>query len=746
MSRAQGIQTLLSRIGSALISWSETHISHFKRIIVVVTVILLGIVLFLGWTAARKVREVVIEDFNAQQLVLAKHASSQIENNLNLLKRELFLLGQFPAVQYGSAFLRKHMEITFLSIKDEAGLEIRYIEGNDIAHLMDKNGYRKTHPYYQDVDALKWASKEENTGKIIISDVSQMFSETESHKLTVKIITPVWQVSIDESYPVAKNKFSGVLIFLVDAEHLSKKVMKDIRSGKTGYAWIINNKGIFLYHPEDSFINKNAFEARSERKPAISFAKINEIQKEKMLKGHEGTSWYISGWHGGREGTIKKLIAYAPVNLLDGNIWSVAVVAPVSEVEDAIHSIQIRQFLLEGIVILVILLGGFMMFGIMIRWSSSLNIEVANRTRELKKSRDQYRSLIENANDIIFTLDRDGLITAINRSGISFFGKNKEDIIGQNIGEICFNEESAALQLKTLDEVFYDRANKNIVYTIRIKNEEYWLNTNFSLLFDEYGEPYAVLGISRDITADKKRAIEQQMYHTEKLASMGTLAAGVAHEINNPLALILGFSDMLLEKATPDSSEYELLRIIEKHAMNAKRVVENLLSFARYTEQKEEFIEINMNIETVLAVIENTLKLNNIVLVSRLQDDLPKAEGDAGEIQQVFLNIMNNAIHAMKGGGILTITTSMPDKNKVEIRFADTGHGISKEHRSRIFDPLFTTKIVGEGTGLGLSVSYGIITKYGGTITFETRTRDESEVTGTTFIITLPVINIAEDQ
>jgi signal transduction histidine kinase len=120
---------------------------------------------------------------------------------------------------------------------------------------------------------------------------------------------------------------------------------------------------------------------------------------------------------------------------------------------------------------------------------------------------------------------------------------------------------------------------------------------------------------------------------------------------------------------------------------------------------------------------------------------LPKVKECAEELQQVFFNIINNAVFAMSGGGTLTIATrSLNNDELVEIRFADTGHGIRKEHRSRIFDPLFTTKKVGEGTGLGLSVSYGILTKHGGTIDFETKTKDESEDTGTTFIITLPAI------
>jgi len=139
-----------------------------------------------------------------------------------------------------------------------------------------------------------------------------------------------------------------------------------------------------------------------------------------------------------------------------------------------------------------------------------------------------------------------------------------------------------------------------------------------------------------------------------------------------------------------------------------------------------------------LAVMNNTLLLNKISVKQDLQDNLPLIIADSGELQQVYFNIINNAIHAMQGGGILTITTRSFNNDAVEINIADTGPGIKKEHRNRIFDPLFTTKDVGKGTGLGLSVSYGIVTKHGGAITFETKTREESEETGTTFIIAFP--------
>jgi signal transduction histidine kinase len=249
------------------------------------------------------------------------------------------------------------------------------------------------------------------------------------------------------------------------------------------------------------------------------------------------------------------------------------------------------------------------------------------------------------------------------------------------------------------------------------------------------------VGSLLDITERKR--LEEQMYHAEKLASIGTLAAGVAHEINNPLAIILGFSDILSEKVPPNSEFHEILMTIQKHGTNAKRIVENLLSFVRYKEHGEEDVDINKIIEEVITIKGHTMSISNISVKKNLAEYLPVIRGNAGELQQVIFNIVNNAISAMKGGGNLmleTRTVATHGTQNIEIVISDTGVGIKPEHRSRIYDPLFTTKKVGEGTGLGLTVSYAIIKKYGGEITFETKTREISTTSGTTFTIVLPAV------
>ena len=721
---------------------------YFQIFSGVVLAVLLGAVLILGWMSSREIAEVVTEDFNGQQLVLAKHTASQIENSLGKLKREISLLSLSPSVQYVEAiFMSKRIGYAFSSIKDEGALEIRFIEDRrPKAHVVDSSGYQSMQPHPEDMDYLKWARAEGNKGNVLITHILPAVYGGHYMKLVLRMVVPVWQVSVDETHRVAQNKFSGALILVVDVTRLIGRVTEGIRSGKTGYAWVINENGAFLYHPESEFIGKNAFEARAEKRPAISFTRINEIQREKMLTGMEGASWYISGWHRGKEEQMKKLIAYAPIHMPAGGkrIWSVAVVAPVSEVEGTIHSIHIRQFSLQAVVVAAILFGGGLVIFMVVNWSNSMEMEVDRKTKELKKSEQRYRSLVENAEDIIFTVDREGNFLSINKYGAGFFGSPAEDIKGKNISDVV-PWPGGETMLMTIEEVFEAKKGRQSTHPVRVGEREFWLNTNFRRLMDEEGNIYAVLGISRDITDRKK--MEEQSYHTEKLASMGTLSAGVAHEINNPLAIILGFTDLLLERTPEGSEPYEMLKAIERQGQNAKTVVENLLGFARITERKEDAMDINKNMESALAIQGNNLLLNKIKTVRRLAEGLPTVKGDPRELQQVFFNMINNAVSSMRGGGTLTVSTRAVDEGRaVQIRFCDTGHGIKEAHRTRIFDPLFTTKKVGEGTGLGLYVSYGIVKKHGGEIAFETKMEEESAGgCGTTFIITLPANNNAKE-
>jgi len=236
---------------------------------------------------------------------------------------------------------------------------------------------------------------------------------------------------------------------------------------------------------------------------------------------------------------------------------------------------------------------------------------------------------------------------------------------------------------------------------------------------------------------EQRRLAEEQIAQTDKLASIGQLSAGIAHEINNPLGIILGFTQLLIRHEDPQSEKYQDLKTIEKHVRNCKTIVEDLLNFARTSSPDENLIRIDTALEDVLKFIHQHGDHDRIEVVKNYDPEVPQMFLDEKKIKQVFMNLLLNARHAMGNEGRLSLSTEYhPESRQVVIKIADTGYGIEKRNLSRIFDPFFTTKPTGEGTGLGLSVSYGIIKNHGGDITVDSKVGR-----GANFSIRLPVVS-----
>ena len=248
---------------------------------------------------------------------------------------------------------------------------------------------------------------------------------------------------------------------------------------------------------------------------------------------------------------------------------------------------------------------------------------------------------------------------------------------------------------------------------------------------------------NRKITEDEdeQKALMQKLAHSEKLSSLGEIVSGVAHELNNPLTAIMGFSDYLLDKDLPEKVKKQL-KMINEASQRSKRIIDNLLTFARAYKPEKKYRDLNGVITGTIDLKDYQLRVNSIDVELNLDPSLPKTMLDEHQLQQVFLNLINNAQHAIaeKGvGGRISIKTTFED-NIIRATVSDTGKGIPDDSLKKIFDPFFTTKEVGAGTGLGLSISYGIIKEHGGNIYAKSRPGE-----GATFIIELPVIKTAED-
>lgn len=239
----------------------------------------------------------------------------------------------------------------------------------------------------------------------------------------------------------------------------------------------------------------------------------------------------------------------------------------------------------------------------------------------------------------------------------------------------------------------------------------------------------------KDRDDELKEQTQRQLIQSEKLASVGRLAAGVAHQINNPLTGVLTYSSLLLKSKPENDPDREDLKVIVDETMRCREIVKGLLEFSRQAEPQKEAVDVSKIIANALSLTKNQALINNVKVIPELSGQLPNIVVDGSQIQEVFLNIILNAIDAMPEGGELRVTSNMTNSDQfVQLRFSDTGCGISPENLDKVFDPFFTTKDSSKGTGLGLAVAYGVIEKHRGKI------RMESEVgKGTTCIIDLPV-------
>ncbi|MBC2709576.1 MAG: PAS domain S-box protein [Desulfosarcina sp.] len=682
----------------------------------------------LGLLSAKEMRNAVTRQFNEEQLVVAHFVKRHVEKELDFLKKEIALLaGEISERSFDPAHLDKKIQQAHSHVLE---VGVRKIEIVDV----EKNE-RHIHTLFA-VQPEKRAPDPNTYEPPYIRSIGNRDVWVSPPRLKSNEMMLALGVSLEKQY-------GKMVLFHVDITWLLSRLLKDIRSGKTGYAWIIDDNGTFLYHPDRAFIGKNAFKVREETYPDISFAKINFIQKEKMLKGLEGTGWYSSGWHRGVTGEIKKLIAFCPVVIAHtpSRRWSVAVVAPILEIEDAVRKGYLVQFVMQGLIILAVGSGASFIIFFERRWSRRLGETVARRTEAFKRSEERYRSLVESAEDFIFTVDPGGTLKSINSFTAKFFGGRPDDFIGEHLSKL-FDETVVKKQTRLIRLVTGFGKSVRDEFELTLGDHPVWIDANFMPLKNNDGKINAILCIARDITENK--SLEKQLVNTEKLASLGTLAAGVAHEVNNPLGVILGFCDLLLQKADKNSQTYQDLKTIERQGLHCKEVIENLLSFSRVRVGSSEYSDLNLCIDEIINVVKHTLEMNEIELVTDQAENLPPVRGDSRQLQQVFLNLINNAIAAMENGGVLKIRSRFQRRGRMAvIDFSDNGTGIAPENMDRIFEPFFTTKPEGEGTGLGLFVSYGIVNKFGGSLSCVSSTVDDPEkagsARGTTFTIQLPV-------
>jgi PAS domain S-box-containing protein len=365
--------------------------------------------------------------------------------------------------------------------------------------------------------------------------------------------------------------------------------------------------------------------------------------------------------------------------------------------------------------------------------NSLLYKDQQERASELKLLKEFNESIIESINVGLLAVDLDGRVTRLNSALEDILDLRRDAAIGRRVEEL-FSEDFADTLWQVLGtDGFRLKEIRNIykLHTATRAHRSLVLNIALAPLQDGQGQTGALV-VLEDVTT--RISLEEQLQQREKLSSIGLLAAGVAHEVNTPLTGVSSYTQMLLGMLPDGDPKHALLQKVRTQAERATNIVNNLLNFSR-TGNAAEFAELHIArvLDDTLQLLEPQLRRNQIEIVRSYDPDSPSVFGNAGKLQQVFTNLILNARDAIPEGGQIKLSTSSSDDGSLVVEVADTGIGIAPENVAKIYDPFYTTKGVGRGTGLGLAVSYGIVQEHAGHIGV-----DSTPGRGTCFRITLP--------
>ena len=340
----------------------------------------------------------------------------------------------------------------------------------------------------------------------------------------------------------------------------------------------------------------------------------------------------------------------------------------------------------------------------------------------LRESEDRYRTLVETSPDAISLTDIDGHFLAVNPQFLQEMGYASLEELQANrirVFDLLVTEERPRAMAQAQRALREGMAREMEYLALRKDGSVIPIELSTALVRDAAGQPAAFMSVTRNI-ADRKR-LQTQVLETEKLAGLGTLAAGIAHELNSPLQVITGMSESLQNRIktgeVPTETMLKNLEMIRRNGWRCAEIIRSLLNYARPTAGPVENHDLNALVRDALLLIEHQLlSWANITLTTNLAEGLPPMPCERNQVIQVLINLLTNARDAMDAGGRIVISTSLEPDGRLLLQVSDTGPGIPPEIQSRIFDPFFTTKPPGRGTGLGLSIVSSIIRSYGGEI------------------------------
>ena len=339
--------------------------------------------------------------------------------------------------------------------------------------------------------------------------------------------------------------------------------------------------------------------------------------------------------------------------------------------------------------------------------------ELTEREKTIARQQGLLKSIMNGTPDFITLQDTNLKYTFAGKAFCDYFKMDEKDIIGKTDSDI-FTKQQAEINAHESTHILASGRPLAKEITFKRSNEQKWFHVVKVPVFDQDGSIIGLLLTARDISILKK--FQNQLIQSQKMEDLGRLAGGVAHEINTPLGIILGYAQLMMDDVD-DEELLESLEIIEKQAKVCRKIVADLLGFSRNSIAVSGKVDINESILQVIRLVEHAFFMDRIKIIFALDESIPPLTGDQDRLKQVWLNLLNNGADIIEQDGMIHIQSKLYAKErKIVVSIADSGKGIAAEHLNSIFDPFFTTKQVGKGTGLGLSVSFGIIKDHGGKI------------------------------
>ncbi len=723
--------------------------------------IVLSLIILIGQFFHQSLQEEMAEQFNKQQLLLAREVAANINDFIMHVYKDIHVISRLPEIDriHQNTRCRSVVEAINFNIQNEVLVTIRVLNKKGIV-LYDSSYPGREGVDLSKTDYFKKASLLPRNEKLI-TDLLEASDHGQDSKQFI-VASPIYQRHEDSAAP----EFKGIVLAVLSMDGLTKKYLSPIKSGKGGYAWMMDSSGTLLYHPtQPQMVGKNLYvtdDVCGSDQTCFRCHRSFDTER-KMIESKSETFGYYEA-----PGGENKLAAYYKFPM-SRKSWIVVVSAPYSDVIALMQ--QSRRF--YSLLILSIFITTLAASGVtIVTYKKKIKAEEKAKhfenqrrlEREIEISKVFLENIIENTKTNLMVIDKDFIVRTVNTAQARTLGRPKKDIIGKPLfslfpGDLPPYEgiPIGAIFQKTLTGRSFEIKDYRIA---GIQTQPIYLSMNMSpLLID--GRTPGILITSNNVTKrveleealksytieleDKvdrgtatAKKLEQQVLHSEKLAALGRLAAGVAHEIGNPLTSISTFAQLLREMTTDEFTQNSL-DIINNHIERITEIVRRMSTFSRADSLNIKYVQINDVVNSTLDLMRLDKRMKSTIeIVVSLDPALPETMIDEGQMSQVFINIILNALDAMSDGGKLTVTTHHGkddhERDAIMIEFADTGIGIGKNELEKIFDPFYTTKEVGKGTGLGLSVSYNIIKRFKGDIKVESEPGK-----GTVFTIILPI-------